>query len=200
MRELDLFDEDSGTTVFRDVIMLALAGFVTLVMLLLPHINPEAKAEDTDEAPGNMIVEIRWPDGLNVDVDLWVEAPGDRAVGFSRKGGKVFDLLRDDLGDNSDLTGLNYEFAYSRGAPAGEYTVNVHMFRNDVQVYPVHVTVAVSLKKPSGRSAREILATELDLTKVNQEETVFRFKLDDESELIAGSVHDLPKDIRSGKS
>jgi len=35
MRELDIFDEESSSTLFRDVIMLALAGFVTLVMLIL---------------------------------------------------------------------------------------------------------------------------------------------------------------------
>ncbi|MFK7858334.1 MAG: hypothetical protein AB8B64_05930 [Granulosicoccus sp.] len=198
MRELDLFDEESGTTVFRDVIMLALAGFVTLVMLLLPHINPEAKAEDTDQAPGNMIVELRWPDELNVDVDLWVEAPGDKAVGYTRKGGSVFDLLRDDLGVSSDLTGLNYEFAYSRGAPSGEYTVNVHLFRNKEKIYPVPVTVTVSLKTPKSKATRQILATKLDLETVNQEFTVFRFKLDDDSKLVSGSVHDLPKRIRGG--
>ena len=59
MREDDLFDEDSSATLFRDVIMLALAGFVTLVMLLLPHINPKAVAEDTSKSPGNMTVELR---------------------------------------------------------------------------------------------------------------------------------------------
>jgi len=198
MRELDLFDEDSGTTVFRDVIMLALAGFVTLVMLLLPHINPEAKAEDTDQAPGNMIVELRWPDELNVDVDLWVEAPGDKAVGYTRKGGTVFDLLRDDLGVSSDLTGLNYEFAYSRGAPAGDYTINVHLFRNKDRIYPVPVTVTVSLKTPTSKATRQILATQFNLEKINQEMTVFRFELDDKAKLVSGSVHDLPKRIRGG--
>ncbi|MFK8082280.1 MAG: hypothetical protein AB8B97_18485 [Granulosicoccus sp.] len=198
MRELDLFDEDSGTTVFRDVIMLALAGFVTLVMLLLPHINPVSKAEDTDQAPGNMIVELRWPDEMNVDVDLWVEAPGDKAVGYTRKGGNVFDLLRDDLGVSSDLTGLNYEFAYSRGAPSGDYTINVHLFRNKEKIYPVPVTVTVSLKTPKSKATRQILATRLDLENVNQESTVFRFKLDDDSKLVSGSVHDLPKRIRGG--
>lgn len=34
--------DDSGT-VFRDVILLALAGFVFITVLLLPHINPKAK-------------------------------------------------------------------------------------------------------------------------------------------------------------
>ena len=41
---LDPWDsgDDSGT-VFRDVILLALAGFVFITVLLLPHINPKAK-------------------------------------------------------------------------------------------------------------------------------------------------------------
>lgn len=198
MRELDIFDEDSATTVFRDVIMLALAGFVTLVMLLLPHIHPEAVAQDTDTAPGNMIVELRWPDEINADLDLWVEAPGDRAVGYLHKGGEVFDLLRDDLGATSDLTGLNYEFAYSRGAPQGDYTINVHLYRKRGTETAIPATVAVSLKSPGQRTTKQIMATTLDLTYVGEEATVFRFKLDEEAELVTGSVHDMPKRIRLG--
>lgn len=110
MREIDFFDDDSGATVFRDVILLALAGFVTLVLLLLPHLNPKAKAEQATQSPGNVIVELRWPDGLDADVDLWVQAPGDTPVGYSNKGGAIFNLLRDDLGHAADLTELNYEF------------------------------------------------------------------------------------------
>lgn len=197
MRELELFEEESATTVFRDIIMLALAGFVTLVMLLLPHIHPEAIAEDTDQAPGNMIVELRWPDELNADVDLWVQAPGDRPVGYLHKGGQVFNLLRDDLGKGSDLTSLNYEFAYSRGAPEGEYTVNVHLYRNKDKVFPVPATVAVSLKSAGSRTARQILASNVTLLRAGQETTVFRFKLDEHSKFISSSVHDLPKPLRT---
>jgi hypothetical protein len=197
MRDLDLFDEESATTVFRDIIMLALAGFVTLVMLLLPHIHPEAVAEDTDQAPGNMIVELRWPDEMNADVDLWVQAPGDRPVGYLQKAGHVFNLLRDDLGRGSDLTALNYEFAYSRGAPAGEYVVNVHLYRNKDKVFPVPATVAVSLKTTGSRTAKQILASNITLERTGQETTVFRFKLDDDSKFISTSVHDLPKPLRS---
>lgn len=196
MRELDLFDEDSGTTVFRDVIMLTLAGFVTLVMLLLPHIHPEAVAEDTDQAPGNMIVELRWPDELNADVDLWVQSPGDKPVGYLRKNGRVFDLLRDDMGASGDLTKLNYEFAYSRGTPPGEYIVNVHLYRNRGQVASVPVTVAVSLKLNGGTSAKQILGEKVTLYSTDKEATVFRFKLDDMSHLVASSVHNMPKMLR----
>jgi len=196
MRETDLFDDESGATVFRDVIMLALAGFVMLVLLLLPHLNPRAKTEEAARNPGNVIIEARWPDEINADVDLWVQAPGDVPVGYSNAGGAVFNLLRDDLGHMSDLTGLNYEFSYSRGVPAGEYAVNVHLYRNhDRRVIPV--TVVVSVKGGVNDSAKQILTTKLELSHEGEERTVFRFNLDERGKLVHGSVHDLPKPLRS---
>ncbi len=200
MRDFELFDEESTSTLFRDIIMLALAGFVTLVMLLLPHINPKAVAEESAKSPGNLTVELRWPDDINADVDLWVEAPGDRPVGYSNKGGQVFNLLRDDLGDTADLTGLNYEFSYSRGVPEGEYAVNIHLYRNPTGVFPIPATVVVSLKRPGFKSAKQILVSKLDLTHQGEESTVFRFNLDQKANLVAGSVHNLPKKLRNRKS
>jgi hypothetical protein len=197
MREVDLYDDESGATVFRDVILLALAGFVTLVMLLLPHIHPRATAEAETKNPGNVTVELRWPDHVDADVDLWVEAPGDKPVGYSNKDGSVFNLLRDDLGRDSDLTNLNYEFSYSRGVPAGDYTVNVHLYRNSGRHYPLPVTIAVSVKRSADASSQRILATKVSLEQEGQELTAFRFQLDDKGELIAGSVHDLPRELRS---
>ena len=112
MNGLDQFGEEDTGTVFRDTIMLALAGFVSVVVLLLPHINPKAKEADPGvTAPGNVIIEAQWADGLDADVDLWVRAPGDRPVGYSNKAGKIFNLLRDDLGKPLDITNLNYEVA-----------------------------------------------------------------------------------------
>ena len=78
MHGLEQLEQDDGDTVFRDVIMLALAGFVAIVILLLPHLNPPGKAaQENTSPPGNVIVEVRWPDDLDSDVDLWVQAPGD---------------------------------------------------------------------------------------------------------------------------
>ncbi len=196
MRETDLYDDESGATVFRDVIMLALAGFVTLVLLLLPHLNPRAKTEEALRSPGNVIIEARWPDDLDADVDLWVQAPEDVPVGYSNKGGAVFNLLRDDLGNRGDLTGLNYEFSYSRGVPAGEYTVNVHLYRNHTGS-PIPVAIVVSVKGSVNDAARQILATKVELARDGEELTAFRFRLDDQSRLVSGSVHDLPKPLRS---
>ena len=197
MREIDFFDDESGATVFRDVILLALAGFVMLVLLLLPHLNPRATPQDPTPRPGNVMVELRWPDELNVDVDLWVQAPGDVPVGYSNQGGAIFNLLRDDLGHINDATDLNYEFSYSRGVPAGEYTVNLHLYRNLANVYPVPAVVAVSVKNSPNFPAQQILLTKLNLSHEDEELTAFRFKLDEEGRLLSGSVHNLPRPLRA---
>ncbi|MCZ6734017.1 MAG: hypothetical protein O7B27_15970 [Gammaproteobacteria bacterium] len=197
MREIDFFDDESGATVFRDVILLALAGFVMLVLLLLPHLNPRAIPQDPTPRPGNVMVELRWPDELNVDVDLWVQAPGDVPVGYSNQGGAIFNLLRDDLGHINDTTDLNYEFSYSRGVPAGEYTVNLHLYRNLANVYPVPAVVAVSVKNSPNLPAQQILSTKLNLSHEDEEVTAFRFKLDEEGRLLSGSVHNLPRPLRA---
>ncbi len=197
MREIDFFDDESGATVFRDVIMLALAGFVMLVLLLLPHLNPRATPQDPTPRPGNVMVELRWPDELNVDVDLWVQAPGDVPVGYSNQGSAIFNLLRDDLGHINDATDLNYEFSYSRGVPAGEYTVNLHLYRNLANVYPIPAVVAVSVKNSPNLPAQQILSTKLNLSHEDEELTAFRFKLDEEGRLLSGSVHNLPRPLRA---
>ena len=56
----DIFEneENQSGIVFRDVIMLALAGFVSLVILLLPFINePTDKTEDRADPQENLIIE-----------------------------------------------------------------------------------------------------------------------------------------------
>ncbi|MBN2362154.1 MAG: hypothetical protein JXR83_22070 [Deltaproteobacteria bacterium] len=201
MNTLEQLDDDEGGTVFRDVIMLALAGFVAMVLLLLPHLNPPGEAaKENTQPPGNVIVEVRWPDELDCDVDLWVEAPGDTPVGYSNKGGVIFNLLRDDLGKRADATGLNYEVSYSRGIPAGEYTVNVHLYRNSAGVFPIPVTVVTSVKKSAKESARQLLASNIELTREGQELTVYRFRLSEDGDLVPGSVHSLQRNLRTWRS
>ena len=200
MEGLDHFDDNTGDTVFRDIIFLALAGFVAIVLLLLPHLNPPAVADSETKSPGNVIVELRWPDELNSDVDLWVEAPGDKPVGYSNKGGVSFNLLRDDLGNLADATRMNYEVSYSRGVPDGEYTVNVHLYRNLSGADLIPVTVVISVKPSEDAPAKQILATGVELRHEGQEITAFRFSLDEKGRLVSGSVHDLPRPLRSRKS
>ena len=196
MHGLDLFEDDTESTVFRDVIMLALLGFMIVAVVMLPHLNPKARATGAAVPPGNVFVEVRWPDDVDADIDLWVVAPGDSAVGYSNRGGRVFNLLRDDLGKDNDETKLNYELAFSRGAPAGEYAVNLHLYQNLSGRLPVTATVVISLQSEGDTSARRIVSKQVNLMQVGEEQTIARFTLDGQGRLVSGSIHTLPRRLR----
>jgi hypothetical protein len=193
-------DSDEAGTVFRDVILLTLAGFVFVTVLLLPHVNPPGEdAAASAEPPGNVIIEARWDDRLRTDVDLWVQAPGDVPVGYSNKSGLIFNLLRDDLGSQGDPTEVNFETSFSRGIPPGEYTVNIHLFRNLDAVYPINVRVVARVKSDKDGSARPIASTSIRLDREGQEITAFRFRLNEHGELDRNSIHSVFKPLRSAK-
>jgi len=198
----DAEDQEDSDIVYRDVITLALLGFFSLVIIMLPYINPPKQKLDASKdisAPGNVIVEARWDDRIDADVDLWVQAPGDVPVGYSNLGGKVFNLLRDDIGFRNDASGLNYENAFSRSIPAGEYIVNLHMYFNRANVWPIKAKVIVSTIQPNGSSriSQQILVADAILHKQGEEITVLRFKLDDKGKLVQGSVNANPKKLRT---
>lgn len=188
MWESDEFDDEETTgTVFRDVLMLALIGFVAMVIVILPHISESKHRDEEQRSPGNIVIEIHWPDDLPADVDLWVQGPGDIPVGFFNQNSELFNLLRDDLGTEGDATELNYEVSYSRGIKAGEYIVNVHMYGPVPDGVVVPVTVVVSVRQKYD-TLRQILTTKINLERRNQEETAFRFSLTESGDLIPGSV------------
>jgi hypothetical protein len=86
-----------------------LGGFVLMATLMMTVMNPPATSSEAEgvPAPGNVIVEAERADKVDADVDLWVQAPGDRPVGYSNKSGRIFNLLRDDLGRAQDITDYN---------------------------------------------------------------------------------------------
>lgn len=198
------FESDSTSTVFRDVILLALAGFVAIVLLLLPHVNPPKQNENKDvPPPGNMMVQIFWDDKSNMDIDLWVKAPNDSTVGYSSKSGKIFNLLRDDLGHSNDTTERNFEIAVTRGVIQGEYTINL-MFYRDARIkktYPVNVHVIVSYKKADKLPMKIILEKKYaKLHRVHEEITVFNFILDQHLDLDKESVNDFYKPLAGARA
>lgn len=197
MDEIDDFEDDTSGTVFRDVILLALIGFVAMVIMLLPHIKTTTEEAQDHKAPGNVIVEMHWPTDLPYDVDLWVKAPGQQPVGFWNQGGRVFNLLRDDLGGEGDATKENYEISYSRGISAGEYVVNVHMYGHLPVGITIPVTIVVSVRQKYD-TTRQILKTVVQLYKRNQEETAYSFRLTKEGDLIDGSVSTLRHPLITG--
>jgi hypothetical protein len=199
---LDPFDnqDEAGGTLFRDVLSLALMGFLAVIVLLLPYINPRGtQAQATMTPPGSVIVEITWPSELNADIDLWIQAPNDLPVGYSNKGAVFFNLLRDDLGQYMDPTMINHEVAYTRGIIPGEYIVNIHAYRGDHDIPPptdVRCIVSVKIDGDNGPIVVPILGTTARLDYVGQEITVFRFTLDKKGVVLAGSINSLFKPLR----
>ena len=188
-------------TTFRDLLMIMLLGFVFMIIAMVPHLNPPA-TEDDSEPPGNVIAHITWPKG-NTDVDMWVTGPGEIVpVGYSNKGGLLWNLLRDDLGDGADATDINYENAYTRGITPGEYIINVHCYR--CPILPVPVDVEVSVKREGSNGAKtpiEIIATtQVVLHQGGEELTAIRFKLDKNGKLEEGSMNHVFRQLRAMNS
>jgi hypothetical protein len=190
--------DEETLTVWLDTALLMLGGFILMTVLLIAVVNPPAKSSESagEPAPGNVIVEAQWADQIDADVDLWVQGPGDAAVGYSNKSGRLFNLLRDDLGKAQDMTDFNYEVAYSRGTPAGEYVVNVHMYRGVGIAYPVAVKVVASLRQDADGATKQLVTTTVQLRHENQEVTALRFRLDAKGALVADSVNNLFKELR----
>lgn len=191
-------DHGSFSKAWADTITAMLAMLVCVAALMLPHVAVKVKAAaEATTQPGNVIVEVRWPDDADVDVDTWVLGPNDKPVGYSAKAGNLFNLLRDDLGKRVDDSNLNYEVAYSRGARAGRYTVNIHLYRNLGWPLPLPVTVVASVK--TNPDERAVIACEqkVNLDREGQELTVCRFELDAAGRLVPGSVDTVQVPLRN---
>ena len=187
-------DVSAGDTVFRDMTMLALSGFIIIVLLLLPWLNIKAQDQATKEPSGSVIVEAFWPEDRDVDVDLWVKAPSDSAVGYSNMNGYYFNLLRDDRGNLFDRTPINYEISYTRGIAAGDYQANIHLYQTDGGP-PIEVKIIISVVEPEQRARTPIIKKDVILKKFGQEITVARWTLASDGKLAPNSVHSLKRSL-----
>ena len=190
---------NENDVVFRDVILLALTGFISMVILLIPFVNPPTEEESSSTPPGNVIVELFWDDKRDVDIDLWVQAPDDIPVGYSNKGGIFFNLLRDDLGIYKDNSPVNYEVSYSRGISDGVYIANVHLYREDKAPFkPIIAELLVSVVDPDSNKRKQILKTSKKLEEIGKEITAFQFELDKKGKLNKNSINNKYVMLRSG--
>lgn len=181
-------------TTFRDMLMIILLGFVFMIVAMVPHLNPPPKNDEV-RPPGNIIVHIMWPPG-NVDVDMWVTGPGEpKPVGYSNPNGKLWNLLRDDLGTINDTTSLNYENAYTRGIVAGEYIINVHCYRCP-SGEDVPVIIEVRIRKDT-----KLILVAISKIKLSskQEITAIRFLVDEKGNLVPKSINRVQRHLEGPK-
>lgn len=195
-------EPDDSATVFKDVLFLALAGFVCLVILALPHLNPpgERAVAAGREAEESVIAEIAWDDAQDADVDLWVKAPGDAPVGYSNKGGVFCNLLRDDLGSFADPLLINHEETVCRGLVTGaRYTVNAHAYRATSVRWPITVRLRVQVKRPD-TALFEIIRAVGRLDRVGEEITLANFILEASGHPTPGSIDAVRTPLRDAKT
>lgn len=172
-----------------DALFNFLGVLIFFIVSLLAQINPPTDPQI--DPPGNLVASIAWPAG-SIDVDLWVKSPGDEAVGYSRKSGKVWSLLRDDLGTSNDLSGMNFESAFTRGLPDGEYIVNVRCYGCAGKT-PVPVSVEVRLA-----TGELVWSGTVVLVSDKQEKTALRFVMRG-GKVVPGSASHVFREIRGAK-
>ena len=146
---------------------------------------------------GNLTIEMQWPVGSPSDLDLWIQPPGDRPIGYSRKTGKFCDLVRDDLGAGHDVASRAIEMVVCRQATAGEYIVNVHAYALR-ESKPMPVQVLVRGVHPETDSVETLLSKFTTVERNGQEITVVRFRLGPDGRIDQDSVNDLQKNLRAG--
>lgn len=171
-----------------DTLFNTIGALFFLIISLLAQIHPPTETEK-QHRPGNLVVSIAWPSGPD-DVDLWVSGPGDKRVGYLSKQGGLWALLRDDLGATADLTDANFESAYTRGIPDGDYGVNVHCYSCRGRVL---VSVEIGIV---GGNKLWVGTVEVG---PKQERTALRWKMKD-GRLVAGSQSFVFKAIRGNGS
>lgn len=179
------------TSLFLDVMTTLTVMFAAMLCVVIKVASVDvgkAQEEATALAVGNISVEVQWTEGANVDVDLWVQAPGDRQpVGYSRRSDAQSSYVRDDVGRQNDPGTLNFENTFVRGAAAGRYVVNLHLYQLNGEALPVRAQVRATLL-PSKTMPSKILAIRpVELAEQGQEVTAFSFELDDQGNLVEGS-------------
>jgi hypothetical protein len=169
--------------VFTDLLFNALVGFAFMFFVAFAMINPVAETGEIDTEV-ELLITMRWPDGHQDDIDLYVEDPAGNVVWYHEREGGLMHLDRDDRGQFKDVilmngaeveNPLNQETVSVRGLMEGEYVVNiVHFIATEPGAVPV--TVKVEKMNPS---VRVVYYGEETLSGTGEEKTVVRFTLED---------------------
>lgn len=123
----------------RDLLFLLVLGFMFLFVLAILHWNPPDSKKIDPKA--EVFIILTWPEMNFDDIDLWLELPNGKYVGFKSKDQGYAHLERDDLGVSNDtaidengnttISLQNREVIALRQYVNGHYRVNVQYFRDN---------------------------------------------------------------------
>lgn len=173
--------------------------FVVLVVVLISDIRNKQTSEKTSDEvqAGSISVYAYWQDGIDLDIDLHLSSPSGDHVYFAKLSGKIWNLLRDDLGKTNDAGVRNFENAYARGLPAGEYVVNIHAYRGAQDMYPAEVEgeVVITANPAAGKGAQKVVKQKVTLYRTGEETTLVRFSIDGNGNVVPDSVNHIFKSL-----
>ncbi|MGH7068175.1 MAG: hypothetical protein ACREFO_05930 [Acetobacteraceae bacterium] len=182
---------DGYTLAVVDLLTALVVVFAAMAVLAIIAATKQTTA---GVRPGGMVIEMRWQMNADADVDLWVKAPGDEAVGYSHMSDAHCNLLRDDLGRRLDPESRNDEMVVCRGVDPGEWVVDAMLYRSYDSQVPVKVRVTVR----DGPLLTTILDRTVELESRGQQITVWRFGIDAHGDLVPDSVNHLPMPLYGG--
>ena len=184
-----------------DLLLNLLMLFVVIAAIAIVQMN-KPQQQQAVELKAELVVELTWADHNFDDLDLWLQLPDGRKLGYTNKDVGVATLDRDDrgglgetyAGEGEELKAIavNKETAVIRANLPGRYVVNVHYFQDftdaDVglpETDPTPDPVVVKLTKLNPRLV-ELATRRISLGKVGSQRTAFCFQLGAD-----GSVSDL---------
>ena len=188
-------------TAYIDLLINLLTGTVVLFILTTLLIAPITKNNEGIKKNADYIISMEWPESIDCDIDLWVRDPLNNIVSYKIPESGLMYYERDDMGKRRsvfDINGKetiidpdNKEYITLRGTFPGEYVINVHVYSckavNEEKGLPintpVNVPVIVELTRinPNFVTIKKVALT---MTKVWQEQTAFRFVMDDNKNVI----------------
>lgn len=189
--------DDTAEALANFSLTFAKALLVFCVILFL-MISPETKKSDGIKPKMEYLISVEWPGEIDYDVDIWMKDPDGHVLYYGNKEVGFMNLERDDLGainNQFEIDGKTVKAPYHeelvaiRGFRAGEYILNVHLYRagkietngnRGTGVQPVEVKVKIEKLNPT-ISTKYVGSVILD--KVGQEEHVVRFEMAEDGEL-----------------
>lgn len=150
-----------------------------LLLVVLAAINPPVvEQRSAIETTGKWVVVTTWRASDN-DVDTWLQQPDGVKVWWQNMRSASAHLEQDDVGVlNDDPDAKNRERVVIRSVQAGEYIVNLHGYA----IRDAPVVVTVTLWRLQGAD-RQVHSVKITIRGRGQEETAFRFRLNERGEL-----------------
>jgi len=169
-------------TSMLDLLFNTLVGFVFLFVMAFLLINPITEKHNV-RTNAEYIISLTWPDDNKNDIDVWLEDPAGHLLWFRAKDVGLMHLDRDDLGWDSDKITLadgseisydhNQEIVTIRGFIPGEWTLNVHWYKEKCKK-KAEVLVQFSKLNPS---VKLLLSKRITFKEEWEEITVSRFTM-----------------------